>query len=77
MFAIEMVGIAQQLRMRRMLIWEGAMLPRMQKPPSREQYTGLKPIAEPAGALDMRLRASVKGLRSISMKDYLSSHKAR
>ncbi len=49
------------------------MLARMEKPPTLEQYIGEKPRAEPASFLDMRLRASIKGLRSMTMAEYRQS----
>jgi len=67
-----MAGAAQATRQKRVLIWEGAMLQRAEKFPSLEQYTGLKPPPQPAAMLDMRLRASVRGLRAITLQEHLA-----
>lgn len=71
-----MAGALQRIKRERVLVWEGAMLTRMQKPPTLEQYIGEKPRAEPAAMLNMRLRAGARGLRTISMRDYLAGRRA-
>lgn len=68
-----MNGAAQRVSNIRTLNWEQAMLQRMDKPPSLEQYTGVKPKPAPSGLLDMKLRSGVRGLKAISMKEYLST----
>ena len=67
-----MAGAVHRVTHSRVLNWEAAMLSRMEKPPTLEQYTGQKPRPQPASMLDMRLRAGAKGLRSISLKQYLA-----
>jgi len=62
-----------RIKRERSMVWEGAMLVRMEKPPTLEQYIGEQPKAEPASFLDMRLRASTKGLRSMTMAEYRQS----
>jgi len=55
-------------------VWQGAFLPLQQKPPTYDEFVdGAGRKAEPASFLEMRLRASVKGLRGISMAEALSS----
>ncbi len=68
-----MAGVARRIKRERARVWEWAMLTRMEKPPTLEQYTGEKTRAEPASFLDLRLRASTKGLRSMTMAEYRKS----
>lgn len=68
-----MKGALARIRRERALAWESAFLPYAKKPPTFHEFVGgEKPRAEPAQFLDMRLRASVKGLRGISMADALA-----
>lgn len=69
-----MNGALTRLRRERSLVWQGAFLPHQKTPPSHDAFVGgASRKAEPASFLDMRLRASVKGLRGISMADALAS----
>ncbi|MDF1606953.1 hypothetical protein PZ897_02050 [Hoeflea sp. YIM 152468] len=69
-----MNGAIARVRRERGLVWQGAFLPQQKNPPTYDEFVGGAPRkAEPASFLDMRLRASVKGLRGISMAEALSS----
>lgn len=71
LFATELAGAEARLRRERGLAWDNAMLVRTEKPPSFEQYVGGGAVRkEPAAFLDMRLRASVRGLRTVTMAEY-------
>lgn len=49
------------------------MLVRTDKPPTYQEYVGGAKAKEPASFLEMRLRASTKGLRSISMDEAMKA----
>jgi hypothetical protein len=71
-----MAGAVQRLTHGRVLVWEQAALLRMEQLIPLEQYTGQKPAPQPAGMLDMHLRASARGIKAISLKQYLASKAA-
>lgn len=73
LYSTEMKAAARKRGWERTLTWEGAMLQRMEKPPGLEEYTGVKPPPAPAGTLDAHLRAGARGLRSITLKQYMAS----
>lgn len=70
LYVTEMEGARLRIKRERALVWAGAMLGRMDKPPTLAQFIEDAPETEPAEFLDMRLRASTTGLRSITMAEY-------
>jgi hypothetical protein len=70
-----MTGAANRIRRERAMAWDVAMLPLMKKPPSRAQYVGGDVKKEPPEFLEMRLRASVRGMRGITMAEYLQTRR--
>jgi hypothetical protein len=70
-----MAGAAKRRKAQRILIWEGAMLARMERPLTLDEYVGEKPRAAPSGMLNMRLRAGARGLKTVSLRKYLESRR--
>lgn len=74
LYDTEMKGAVKRIRRERAMVWDGAFLPHQKKPPTFSEYVGGEPPKpEPAEFLDMRLRASVKGLKGITMAEYRAS----
>jgi hypothetical protein len=69
----ELEGARNRIKRERALVWAGAMLNRVEKMPPLAQFIDDEPAVEPPEFLDMRLRASTVGLRSISMSEYRRS----
>lgn len=77
LYITEMDGARIRVKRERALVWAGAMLARMDKPPTLSQFLEDVPEKEPSEFLDMRLRASTIGLRSVSMAEYRRSIEGR
>lgn len=77
LYLTEMEGARMRIKRERALVWSGAMLARVEKPPTLAQFLEDAPEKEPAEFLDMRLRASTTGLRAISMAEYRRAVRGR
>lgn len=70
-----MAGAAARIRRERGLAWEAALLPYRKKVPGYDEFTGERRNPDPPGFLDMRLRASVKGIKAVRLEDVLASRR--
>lgn len=46
LYALEMDGAAERRKQERSMVWWGAMMARMEKPPTFEKFTGIEPDRE-------------------------------
>jgi len=69
MYVTELNGAIMRIKRERTLVWSGAMLVRMDKPPTLAQFIDEKTQADPPEFLEMRLRSAEKGLRSVPMSE--------